>query len=276
MSWWTAVTFMIGMFLGSLVNIVSRRLPKYMEAQWRREHDEMNDVQVETQPLYRIFTSRSHCPQCNITIKAWHTIPLIGFLALKGKCAACQGSIGWRYPAVELFVGGLFACCFAKWGFNETGLAWAGFAATLVTLALIDWDTYILPDSMTLPLVWAGMIAAANRWTPIGLTDSMWGAVGGYLSLWTIYWAFKLIRGKEGMGYGDFKLFAALGAWFGWQGLIPLILMASVVGAVVGIALQLNRKLRVGEQIPFGPYLVGAGLVGVYLGPFGLRSFTAG
>ena len=153
------------------------------------------------------------------------------------------------------------------WGANAAGLAWSFFSATLLALTLIDWDTTLLPDDMTLPLLWAGLMAAALQLTPIGLIDAFWGAVAGYLSLWLVYWGFKLATGKEGMGYGDFKLFAALGAWFGWQGLIPMILMASVIGAVVGIALKFSKNLREGGYVPFGPFLSAAGLTAMVAGP---------
>jgi leader peptidase (prepilin peptidase)/N-methyltransferase len=146
-------------------------------------------------------------------------------------------------------------------------LVWCAFSAAIVALAMIDWDTTLLPDDITLPLLWGGMLVAALQIGTIGLPASLWGAVGGYLSLWCIYWAFKLITGKEGMGYGDFKLFAALGAWFGWQALVPIILMASVIGAIVGIALKFSSGLREGGYVPFGPFLAGAGITAMVFGP---------
>jgi leader peptidase (prepilin peptidase)/N-methyltransferase len=149
---------------------------------------------------------------------------------------------------------------------------WAGFAAALLTLAMIDWDTTLLPDSITLPLLWAGLIGAALRFTGPSLPDALWGAVGGYMSLWLVYWGFRLATGKEGMGFGDFKLFAALGAWFGWQALIPIILMASVIGAIVGIAMKFSSGLREGGYIPFGPFLAGAGLTAMVVGPSAILS----
>jgi leader peptidase (prepilin peptidase)/N-methyltransferase len=146
-------------------------------------------------------------------------------------------------------------------------LAWCGFSAVLVTLAMIDWDTTLLPDNLTLPLLWAGLLGSALQWIQVPLFDSVLGAAAGYLSLWTVYWGFKLATGKEGMGFGDFKLYAALGAWFGWQALVPLILLASVVGAVIGIAMKFSSGLREGDYIPFGPFLVGAGLIAMVFGP---------
>ena len=150
--------------------------------------------------------------------------------------------------------------------------AWCIFSATLLALALIDWDTTLLPDDLTLPLVWLGLVAAALHWIPVGLDGALWGAVAGYLSLWLVYWGFKLLTGKEGMGYGDFKLFAALGAWFGWQALIPMILLASVIGAIVGTAMKFGSGLREGGYVPFGPFLSGAGLTALILGPDTLRA----
>ena len=168
---------------------------------------------------------------------------------------------------VELVTGLLFAWCVWRWGPNLSGGMWCLFAAMLVAMTLIDWDTTLLPDVLTLPLLWAGLIAADLRWIPVPLSDAVWGAVAGYMSLWLVYWAFKLATGKEGMGFGDFKLFAALGAWFGWQALVPIILMASVIGAVVGIVMKLNSSLREGGQIPFGPFLAMAGVTAMVFGP---------
>ena len=172
-----------------------------------------------------------------------------------------------RYPLVELATGGLFFYCGWRWGITPSALAWCGFSACLLALALIDWDTTFLPDDMTLPLLWAGLIVAALRIHPeLSLADAVWGAVAGYMSLWLVYWGFKLVTGKEGMGFGDFKLFAALGAWFGWQALIPMILMASVIGAVVGVALKFGSGLREGGYVPFGPFLAGAGFSAMVYG----------
>ncbi|MBS7350796.1 MAG: prepilin peptidase, partial [Comamonas sp.] len=167
--------------------------------------------------------------------------------------------ISVRYPLVEVATGALFGWCIHQWGLTATGVAWCFFSAMLLALALIDWDTTYLPDDLTLPLLWAGLVAAALGWTAVAVTDAIWGAVAGYLSLWSVYWLFKLVTGKEGMGYGDFKLFAALGVWFGWQALVPIILISSVIGAVVGIGMKFTAGLREGGYIPFGPFLAGAG-----------------
>jgi leader peptidase (prepilin peptidase)/N-methyltransferase len=168
---------------------------------------------------------------------------------------------------VELATAALFSYCALQWGVTLTAAAWCGFSAAVLALAMIDWDTTLLPDDITLPLLWAGLIVAALRLTPVSLPQALWGAVAGYMSLWLIYQAFKLLTGKEGMGYGDFKLFAALGAWFGWQALVPIILMASVIGAVVGIAMKFSTGLREGGYVPFGPFLAGAGLTAMIFGP---------
>jgi leader peptidase (prepilin peptidase)/N-methyltransferase len=195
-------------------------------------------------------------------------------LALRGRCSSCKVGISVRYPLVELVTGALFFVCAWRWGATATGLIWCAFSAALLTLALIDWDTTLLPDDITLPLLWLGLVASALHWTPVPLTSALWGAVAGYLSLWLIFWAFKLVTGNEGMGYGDFKLFAALGAWFGWPLLIPIILLSSVIGAVVGIAMKFTSGLREGGYVPFGPFLAGAGFAALLLGPDTLRQLV--
>ena len=171
-----------------------------------------------------------------------------------------------RYPLVELVTGGMFLYCGVRWNLSATAAAWCAFSAVLVALTLIDWDTTLLPDDITLPLLWGGLIASALHWTAVPLSTAFWGAVAGYLSLWLVYWGFKLATGKEGMGFGDFKLFAALGAWFGWPALIPIILMASVIGAVIGIAMKFSTGLREGGYVPFGPFLAMAGLTAMIFG----------
>ena len=179
------------------------------------------------------------------------------------------------YPLVEAVTGGLFFFCAWRWGATPTALTWCGFSAALLALAVIDWDTTLLPDDITLPLLWSGLIAAALQWNPaVSLPTALWGAVGGYLSLWLVYWAFKLATGKEGMGYGDFKLFAALGAWFGWPALVPMILMASVIGALIGIAMKFSSGLREGGYVPFGPFLAGAGFTAMVFGPQSILQFV--
>ena len=266
-----ALAGLIGLLVGSFLNVVIHRLPKMMEQQWDAECAEHMAIQggKEYAPIkatLTLCTPRSRCPHCSHCIAWYENIPVLSWLVLRGKCNHCTQRISARYPLIEIVTAALFAWCITHWGFNATGWAWCGFSAALLALAMIDWDTTYLPDSLTLPLLWAGLIASATGWINVSLSNAVWGAVAGYLSLWSIYWVFKLLTGKEGMGYGDFKLFAALGAWFGWQALLPIILMASVIGAIVGIAMKLRSSLREGGYIPFGPFLAGAGFAAMLLG----------
>ncbi|MCD2512993.1 prepilin peptidase [Comamonas endophytica] len=278
MGWeFAALGGVLGLLIGSFLNVVIHRLPKIMERQWAEEclqHAQEQALAAGQAPPpaaaaepFSLSTPRSRCPHCGHAIRWYENIPVLSYLALRGQCAACKARISPRYPLVELATAALFAFCLGKWGLTATGLAWCGFSAALLALALIDWDTTLLPDGITLPLLWAGLLAAALRWTEVPLADAVWGAAAGYLSLWLVFWGFKLATGKDGMGYGDFKLFAALGAWFGWQALVPMILAASVIGAVVGIAMKLRSQLREGGYIPFGPFLAGAGFAALLFGP---------
>ncbi len=263
-----ALVGVFGLLVGSFLNVVIHRLPKMLEAQWAAECAELNAQVLPQQAKLNLIVPRSRCPECGHEIRWYENIPVLSFLALRGKCSSCGTRIGFRYPAVELITGALFFFCATRWGWTATTAVWCLFCASLVALTCIDWDTTLLPDDLTLPLMWLGLIVAALRWNSlVTLPDALWGAVAGYLSLWLVYWAFKLVTGKEGMGYGDFKLFAALGAWFGWQALVPIILMASVIGAIVGIALKLSSGLREGGYIPFGPFLAGAGFTALIFGP---------
>lgn len=258
---------LVGLLVGSFLNVVIYRLPKMLERQWAAECAEMAGKEPASAPAFNLLVPRSRCQQCGHTIHWYENIPILSFLVLRGKCSSCKTPIGLRYPIVELLTGAVFFWCISQWGATPSAFAWCGFSATVLALALIDWDTTLLPDDMTLPLLWAGLIAAALQWTTVPLSSAVWGAVMGYLSLWLVYWAFKLVTGKEGMGFGDFKLFAALGAWFGWQALVPMILMASVIGALVGIAMKFSSALREGGYVPFGPFLAGAGLTAMAFGP---------
>jgi leader peptidase (prepilin peptidase)/N-methyltransferase len=259
----------LGLLVGSFLNVVIHRLPKMMELRWAAECAELQGTAGGTDAAasYNLMVPRSACPHCGHQIRWFENIPVLSYLALGGKCANCKAPISARYPAVELVTGALFAWCGWTWGLGWEAVAWSGFAASLVALTCIDWDTTLLPDDITLPLLWAGLCASAIGLTGVPLADSLWGAVGGYLSLWLVYWGFKLATGKEGMGYGDFKLFAALGAWFGWQALVPIILMASVIGAIVGIGIKVFSQLREGGYVPFGPFLALAGLTSLFFGP---------
>ncbi|WP_276606535.1 prepilin peptidase [Ramlibacter rhizophilus] len=258
---------LLGLLVGSFLNVVIHRLPRMMERQWAAECAELAGTPLPEQPPYDLMRPRSACPHCGHRIRWWENIPVASYLALRGRCASCNAAIGLRYPAVELATAALFAYVGWRWGLTPVAAAWCLFAAALLALALIDWDTTLLPDDITLPLLWAGLIAAALGWSAVGLPDALWGAVAGYLSLWLVYHGFKLLTGKEGMGFGDFKLFAALGAWFGWQALVPIILMASVIGAVIGIGMKLRSSLREGGYVPFGPFLALAGLTAMVAGP---------
>ncbi|CDN86033.1 MULTISPECIES: prepilin peptidase [Hydrogenophaga] len=265
-----ALLGVLGLLVGSFLNVVIHRLPKMMERQWAAECAELQGKANETETptaRYNLVVPRSACPHCGHVIHWYENIPVLSYLALRGRCSQCHAGIGLRYPTVEVATGLLFAWVGWRWGFTFTGLAWCGFAAAVVALACIDWDTTLLPDDITLPLLWAGIVAAALGLTSTRLPEAVWGAVGGYLSLWLIYWGFKLLTGKEGMGYGDFKLFAAFGAWFGWPALVPIILMASVIGAVIGIGIKLVGRLREGGYVPFGPFLALGGLTAMVFGP---------
>lgn len=263
-----ALIGVLGLLIGSFLNVVIHRLPKMLQAQWAAECAELNEQTPPVQEKFNLLVPRSRCPKCGHVIRWYENVPVLSYLILRGKCSACGTGISLRYPAVELVTGALFLFCAVRWGWSTTTAAWCIFCAVIVALASIDWDTTLLPDDMTLPLLWLGLIVAALRWNPlVTLPDALWGAVAGYLSLWAVYWAFKLVTGKEGMGYGDFKLFAALGVWFGWQALVPIILMSSVIGAIVGIAMKFSSGLREGGYIPFGPFLAGAGLTALLFGP---------
>lgn len=264
----------LGLLIGSFLNVVIHRLPRMMERQWAAEcaqyaQDAGLPAQAGAAPAepFNLLTPRSRCPSCGHEVRWYENIPVLSYLALRGRCSGCGTRIGARYPLVELASAALFYACALRWGWSFTTLAWCGFCAALVALALIDWDTTLLPDDITLPLLWAGLLASVLRWIDVQPVDAVIGAAAGYVSLWLVYWGFRLATGKEGMGYGDFKLFAALGAWFGWQALVPIVLMASVIGALVGIAMKFASSLREGKYVPFGPFLAGGGLAAMLWGP---------
>lgn len=276
----TALFAVLGLLVGSFLNVVIHRLPLMLERQWAQQCAQLaSDAAASTTstpptpaPPFNLVVPRSRCPHCGHAIAWWENLPVFSYLALRGRCSACKAPISVRYPLVELTTAALFGWCAWQTGSQllpsplASALVWCAFCALLLSMALIDWDTTLLPDDLTLPLLWLGLVAAAMHWTAVDLNAALWGAVAGYASLWSIYWVFKLVTGKEGMGYGDFKLYAALGAWFGWQMLIPLILLASVVGAAVGIVLKFRQSLRPGGYMPFGPFLAGAGFGALLLG----------
>jgi leader peptidase (prepilin peptidase) / N-methyltransferase len=255
-----------GLCVGSFLNVVIYRLPKMLERGWQAQCAELRGEAPAIEPTYNLVVPRSACPACGKQITALQNIPVVSWLALRGKCAACKAPISARYPIVEV-VGGVLAA-YAIWRFGVTprGAAACVFLWSLTALTMIDIDTQLLPDDLTLPLMWAGLIA--NLWGLFApLQDAVIGAVAGYLSLWTIYWLFKLIRGKEGMGYGDFKLLAALGAWLGWQMLPLIVLLSSVVGALIGITLIVIKGRDNNLPMAFGPYLAIAGGIALFFGP---------
>lgn len=273
---WLDASFVgvLGLLIGSFLNVVIYRLPLMMEAQWKAEYAEMSGKETPEMVAFNLVVPRSRCQKCHHAIRWYENIPILSYLFLQGKCSDCKTPISLRYPLVELSTGALFFYCGWRWGITPTAALFCGFSAAILALAMIDWDTTLLPDDITLPLLWAGLIGATLQWTPVTLPSAIWGAVAGYVSLWLVYWGFKLITGKEGMGFGDFKLFAALGAWFGWQALVPIILMASVIGAVIGIAMKFSSGLREGGFIPFGPFLAGAGLTAMIFGPGAMLRFV--
>ncbi len=260
----------LGLLVGSFLNVVIHRLPAMMERAWAQEcaHIQGGDAhKAPTQAPLTLWAPASHCPHCKAAVRWYQNIPVVSYLWLRGRCGSCQQAISARYPLIEVACAVLFALCAVRWGSSPvSALAWSGFCAALLCLSAIDWDTTLLPDDITLPLLWIGLIGAQLGWTGQSLPNALWGSVAGYLSLWAVYWSFKLATGKEGMGYGDFKLLGALGAWLGWEALIPVVLMASSIGAVVGIGMKLTHKLREGVYVPFGPFLAGGGVVTALVG----------
>ena len=253
----------LGLCVGSFLNVVIHRLPRMLEQQWKLDAAyTLGQELKEPDAAERLTLSKpaSRCPACGHQIRWYENIPVVSWLVLRGKCSACGTGISVRYPLIELLTAALFAGCGVQFGAQPTTLLWCGFVAVLVAASAIDWDTTLLPDDLTLPLLWAGLVISALGWN-LPLADALWGAVAGYLSLWSVYWFFKLATGKEGMGHGDFKLLAALGAWLGWQMILPIILGSSIIGALVGIGMKVSGRLREGVYVPFGPFLAGAGLV---------------
>jgi len=281
---------LLGLAIGSFLNVVVHRLPLMLERQWwgdvaaqlgdrtsyRRvfaadapavlvQGGALLEKGLEALPKFDLARPASRCPSCGHGIRWFENIPVVSWLVLRGRCSACGTRIAARYPFVELLTGALFAAVAWRFGPQPVALLWCAVVAVLVALTFIDWDTTVLPDALTLPLLWAGLAAAALG-VGLPLATAVWGAVAGYLSLWSVYWLFKLTTGKEGMGFGDFKLLAALGAWLGWQAILPIVLFASVLGAVVGIGMKFTGALREGRFVPFGPFLAGGGVVVMLLG----------
>ncbi|MEP4546533.1 MAG: A24 family peptidase [Saccharospirillum sp.] len=260
-----ATVLVLGLLVGSFLNVVIYRLPVMMQNAWAREAAEMAGVDEPEQTRFDLIKPDSTCPSCGHQIRAWENIPVISYLVLGGKCSQCKTRISPRYPIIELTTGLLSLALAWQFGATVQTAALLVLFWALIAMTMIDVDHQLLPDSITLPLLWLGLLLNLGN-TFVPLEQAVIGAVAGYLSLWSIYWAFKLLTGKEGMGYGDFKLFAAFGAWFGWGALPLIILLSSLVGAVVGIALIafMGRERQI--PIPFGPYLCGAALVYVFWG----------
>ena len=277
-----ALSFIFAATIGSFLNVVIHRFPVMMKREWQQEcnqylqeyHedivkkigiDQLNKPIDDFPEKYNLVVPGSACPKCKTSIKPWHNLPLLGWLMLKGKCAACHAPISARYPIIEFITGLLIATL--AWHF---GPSWQFVLPSILTFVLvaltgIDLDEMLLPDQMTLPLLWLGLIINLNH-TFASPTDAIIGAAAGYLSLWSIFWLFKILTGKEGMGYGDFKLLAVFGAWLGWQMLPLVILLSSLVGAVVGITMIVSKRLKQGNPIPFGPYIAAAGWIALLFG----------
>ncbi|MDR2614807.1 MAG: A24 family peptidase [Candidatus Accumulibacter sp.] len=260
-----AVGGLLGLLVGSFLNVVILRLPRMMEQEWQCQCAELRGEAPPQGEALSLIRPRSRCPACGHEITALENIPIVSWLALRGKCFACHAPISVRYPLVEAITGVLTAFAAAHFGFGPS--AWGAFLLiwSLIVLSFIDFDTTYLPDAITLPLLWCGLLFNLGG-TYVDLVSAVIGAMAGYLSLWLVYWGFKLLTSKEGMGYGDFKLLAALGAWLGWQMLPLIVLSSSVVGAIVGIALVVLAKRGREVPIPFGPYLAMAGMIAIFWG----------
>ncbi|MFM7025628.1 MAG: prepilin peptidase [Limnohabitans sp.] len=260
-----AIAFMavLGLAVGSFVNVLIHRLPIMIEQSW-------HEPASTDAPALNLAFPASHCPSCKHTIAWYDNLPVLGFALLGGRCRHCRIRISWQYPLIELTNAALFVWSMITHADWPSALAWAAFAAALLALAVIDARTTWLPDAITQPLTWGGLIASAMGWTTVTLPSALTGAVVGYLCLWTLYWGFLLVTGKEGMGHGDFKLLAALGAWFGWQHLLALILLASVSALAVALAMLWRKSLPDNRQIAFGPFLALAGGWMLFFGPPGL------
>ncbi len=257
----------VGLSVGSFLNVVAYRLPIMLERDWQGQAREILEMPADDEAStekFNLSVPRSRCLHCGHWIRWWENIPVLSWLWLRGKCSNCGKPISWRYPTVEFITGVATLAVLAQFGFTPTGLALCFFTWLLIAMTLVDFDTKLLPDQMTYPLLWLGLFTNAVFTGIVDLQSAVIGAIAGYLFLWSIYWAFKLLTGKEGMGYGDFKLLAALGAWLGWQALPSVILIAAVVGLVYALGNIVLRRQDRHETIPFGPFLAVAGWVTLY------------
>ena len=260
-----AVVALLSLAIGSFLNVVIHRMPKMIERQWRIEVAESGGQTAPAEPRYNLMVPRSQCPACAHAITAMENVPVVSYLLLRGKCAGCGKRISPRYPLVELLTAVLSGFVAVHFGFSWNTAAALLFVWAMIALAFIDLDTFYLPDDITLPLLWAGLLFNVNGGF-VDLQSAVIGAIAGYLSLWSVFWGFKFATGKEGMGYGDFKLLAAIGAWLGWKMLPVVIMLSSFVGAIIGISLIACARQERGSPIPFGPYLVLGGLIAMFWG----------
>ena len=264
------LTFAIvfGLVIGSFLSVVAHRLPIMLERAWRDEFSGTADQPQAEDGLparYNLWLPRSACPHCRHVLRAWENIPVVSYVLLRGRCSACKAHVSVRYPLLEIASAACAAGALAVFGPGAMALAAFGLCAALLATSAIDIDTHLLPDSLTLPLLWAGLIVNFNGMFA-SLHSAVAGAIAGYLVLWVVHWVFKLVRGIEGMGYGDFKLLAALGAWLGWAALPQIVLIAAVAGAVVGLAATWRGRMRFEEPLPFGPFLAAGGMITLFLG----------
>jgi len=271
------ICVILGLLVGSFLNVVAYRLPIMLERDWREQCCDYLKIENTTPKSnksptsFKVFNLQkpdSHCPLCDHKIKPWENVPVLSYLFLEGKCSNCKANISIRYPSVELVSGVLSGLIAFHFGATWLTIALLFLTWALITLTLIDFDHQLLPDNITLPLIWLGLIVnTIDLGLGVTLQDAVIGAIAGYLALWIVYWAFKLATGKDGMGYGDFKLLSALGAWMGWQSLLPIIILSSLVGAVFGIGMIILRGKDKSVPIPFGPFLTGAGFIMLIWGP---------
>ncbi len=286
------VCVVVGMLVGSFLNVVVYRMPIMMQRDWYQQCCEFLELGEKDRPpiaaeaevefaTFNLAKPESHCPNCKHQIKPWENIPVISYLVLGGKCSQCKQKISLRYPSVEFVSGVLSGLVAFSFGATWLTLALLLLTWSLISLTLIDFDHQLLPDDITIPLMWLGLVVnTLNLGLGVSASDAVLGAIAGYLSLWSFYWLFKLVTGKEGMGYGDFKLLAALGAWMGWQSLLPIIILSSLVGAIFGVLMIAFKGRDKSAPMPFGPFLAGAGFIMLIWGPqlssFYLNTFTNG
>jgi leader peptidase (prepilin peptidase) / N-methyltransferase len=257
----------LGLLVGSFLNVVIHRLPRMLEAEWAEQCAELAGKATAEAAPFNLMRPGSRCPQCGHRIRWYENIPVVSYLVLRAKCSNCGAPIGLRYPLIEVLTAALFGFIAARHGLTPVAAAWAVFGCILIAQFFIDFDTQLLPDDLNYPLLWLGLIVAGLGWTAVPLKSALWGVVFGYLSLWVIYQVHHALTGKEGMGHGDFKLLAALGAWFGVEFLVAIVLLSSVVGALLGIVLIIVGRLANRDiPIPFGPFLAGAGMLAMVAG----------